>query len=56
MSDDWDEIKDWSTKVYVPYEVTLIVRFDRPVSTMHSAKIGRITVKRFAYGIPVTIQ
>lgn len=56
LSDDWDEIKDWSSKVYMPYDVSPTGKFDRPLSTMHSAMIGRITVTRFAYGIPVNIR
>ena len=55
LSNDWDEIKVWSSKVYMPYDVTPIGTFIKPNSTMHSARIGRITVTRFAYGIPVNI-
>lgn len=55
-SQDWDEIKDWSSKVYMPYDVSPTGQVGRPDSTMRSAKVGRITVTRFAYGIPVNIK
>ena len=56
FSDAWDEIKAWSSKVYMPYDVSPIGQQIAPASTMHSAKIGEITVTRFAYGIPVHIK
>jgi AraC-like DNA-binding protein len=56
FSDDWDEIKQWSSKVYMPYDVSPIGQQIAPASTMHSAKIGAITATRFAYGIPVHIK
>ncbi|ATN37248.1 AraC family transcriptional regulator (plasmid) [Rhizobium sp. ACO-34A] len=55
FSADWEEIKDWSNKVYMPYLVSPTGKVISPQSTMHSAKVGRITVTRFAYGIPVSI-
>lgn len=55
-SDDWDEIKAWSSKVYMPYDVSPIGQQIAPSSTMHSARIGAITATRFAYGIPVHIK
>ena len=56
LSNDWDEIRDWSSKVYMPYQVSPTGKVALPDSTMHSAMIGRITVTRFAYGIPVNIK
>lgn len=56
FSVDWDEIKAWSNKVYMPYLVCPTGPAITPRSTMHSAKIGRITITRFAYGIPVNIS
>ncbi len=56
FSRDWDEIRDWSTKVYMPYNVAPTGGVMKPSSTMHSAMVGRITVTRFAYGIPVNIR
>ena len=53
---DWDEIGAWSSRVYMPYAVSPTGKALRPRSTMHSAMVGRITVTRFAYGIPVHIQ
>ncbi|SOC84682.1 AraC-type DNA-binding protein [Ensifer adhaerens] len=55
-SHDWDEIKDWSSKVYMPYDVSPTGKVGSPDSTMRSAEIGRITLTRFAYGIPVNIK
>ena len=56
FSNAWDEIKAWSSEVYMPYDVAPIGRHIAPASTMHSAKIGSITATRFAYGIPVHIK
>ncbi|WP_427025631.1 AraC family transcriptional regulator [Aureimonas ureilytica] len=56
FSRDWDEIGDWSRRVYMPYAVSPTGRAAQPRSTMHSAMVGRITVTRFAYGIPVHIR
>lgn len=56
FSNDWEEIREWSSKVYMPYHVSPTGRVTDPKSTMHSAKVGRITVTRFAYGIPVNIR
>lgn len=56
FSNAWDEIKAWSSEVYMPYDVAPIGRHIAPASTMHSAKIGAITATRFAYGIPVHIK
>ena len=53
--DDWDEIKQWSDQVYMPYVVRPVGRALTPASSMFSAKIADITVTRFCYGIPVTI-
>ncbi|GGB39258.1 AraC family transcriptional regulator [Tistrella bauzanensis] len=55
LSTDWDEIRDWSSRVYMPYRVSPTGSVIRPRSTMHSAMVGRITVTRFAYGIPVNV-
>lgn len=55
-SDAWDEIKAWSAKVYMQYDVSPIGRQIAPASTMHSASIGAITATRFKYGIPVHIK
>ncbi|QLF93941.1 AraC family transcriptional regulator [Pseudomonas sp. ABC1] len=56
FSTEWDEIRDWSDKVYMPYQVSPIGRHIHPRSTMHSSNIGAITLTRFAYGVPVTIR
>ena len=55
-SRDWDEIRDWSNRVYMPYRVAPTGMAATPDSTMHSARVGRIIVTRFAYGIPVRVQ
>ncbi|WP_062218654.1 MULTISPECIES: AraC family transcriptional regulator [unclassified Aureimonas] len=56
FSKDWDEIGEWSRRVYMPYDVSPTGKLIRPQSTMHSAMVGRIIVTRFAYGIPVGIR
>ncbi len=40
FSRDWDEIRDWSTKVYMPYNVAPTGGVMKPSSTMHSAMVG----------------
>lgn len=55
-SRDWDEIRDWSNRVYMPYRVAPTGMAATPDSTMHSSRVGRIIVTRFAYGIPVRVQ
>lgn len=54
-SESWEEIEDWSNKVYMPYSVVPTGKIVAPRSLMHSAQVGRITITRFAYGIPVNI-
>lgn len=52
---DWDEIKQWSDSVYMPYEVRPVGRSLAPSSSMFSTKIGDMTLTRFSYGIPVAL-
>ncbi|BAH52992.1 AraC family transcriptional regulator [Rhodococcus opacus] len=55
-SSDWDEIRAWSDQVYMPYRVRASGRLLQPQSSMFSASIGDITLTRFRYGIPVTVD
>ncbi|MFC7450012.1 AraC family transcriptional regulator [Rhodococcus daqingensis] len=55
VSRDWDEIKQWSDSVYMPYLVRPTDRALMPAASMYSAKIADITLTRFAYGVPVAI-
>lgn len=55
-SDDWDQIRSWSDKVYMPYYVSPIGRQIKPLSILDAAKIGHFTLSRFKYGIPVNIK
>lgn len=56
LSQDWDAIKVWSDSVYMPYVVRPIGRGLTPAASMYSAKIADITLTRFGYGVPVTID
>ncbi len=52
---DWDEIKQWSDSVYMPYDVRPVGRSLAPSSSMFATKIGEMTLTRFSYGIPVAL-
>ncbi len=56
QSADWDEVQDFCRRVYMPYRVTPLVRPSHPDAVMHSAEVGRITVSRFSYGVPVRLD
>ena len=55
-SSDWDDIRLWSDKVYMPYTVTPIGKARRPDSVLDAMQIGHFTLSRFKYGIPVNIR
>lgn len=55
-SDDWDEVRDFCRRVYMPYRVMPLVRHSHPDAVMRSAEVGRITVTRFSYGVPVRLD
>ncbi|MFD6456122.1 AraC family transcriptional regulator, partial [Nocardia sp. NPDC060220] len=56
LSNDWDEIQDWSDSVYMPYTVRPVGRGLTPAASMYSARIRDITLTRFCYGLPVSID
>ncbi|NIY95617.1 AraC family transcriptional regulator [Salipiger sp. HF18] len=55
-SADWDEIEAFCQSVYMPYRVRPLVRFSRPNATMISARAGRVTMTRFAYGTGIYLD
>ena len=55
-SSEWDDIRQWSDKVYMPYNVTPIGKARRPDSVLDATRIGHFTLSRFKYGIPVNIK
>ncbi len=55
-SNDFDEIRAWSDKIYMPYEVTAKGKFIRPNCTLHAINIGSMVISRFSYGIPVHLD
>ena len=55
-SSDWDEVQDFCRKVYMPYRVRPILTFSKPDATLISSKIGRITLTRFSYGVPIHLD
>lgn len=55
-SQNWDEIRTWSDKVYMPYRVTPLGRAQVPDSALDATPVGHLTLSRFKYGIPVNIQ
>ena len=55
-STEWDDIRAWSDKVYMPYRVTPLGRARTPDSLLDATRIGHFTLSRFKYGIPVNIK
>ena len=55
-SSEWDHIRQWSDKVYMPYTVTPVGKARRPDSVLDATRIGHFTLSRFKYGIPVNIK
>jgi AraC-like DNA-binding protein len=55
-STDWDEVQAFCRDVYMPYTVRPLGKLSRPKATMYSARVGRITVTRFSYGVPIHLQ
>lgn len=55
-SSDWDEIRQWSDRVYMPYLVSPIGKARIPDSCLDAIKLGHFTLSRFQYGIPVNIK
>lgn len=55
-SNNFDEIRNWSDKIYMPYEVTAKRKFIRPNCSLHAINIGSMILSRFSYGIPVHLD
>lgn len=55
-SSEWDDIRQWSDRIYMPYSVTPTGRPRRPDSVLDATRIGHFTLSRFKYGIPVHIS
>lgn len=55
-SRDWDEVQEFCRRVYMPYRVRPAGRGLLPDATMRSAAIGRITMTRFSYGVPIRLD
>lgn len=55
-SRDWDDIRQWSDQVYMPYNVTPLGQSRTPDSVLDATRIGHFTLSRFKYGIPVNIK
>lgn len=53
---DFDEIRQWSDQVYMPYLVDPIEKYINPNSTLHARKAGCMIISRFTYGIPVHLK
>lgn len=56
VSTDWDEIRIWSEQAYMPYRVPPSGSAMRPRWNTFSTSIGELTLTRFRYGIPVTVD
>lgn len=56
LSKNFDEIRLWSDKVYMPYVVDPIGRHIKPNSSLHAINIGSMIISRFSYGIPVHLH
>ncbi len=55
-SRDWDEVQEFCHEVYMPYRVEPLGRRLKPDATMRSARIGRVTMTRFSYGVPIHLD
>nr|WP_234358242.1 AraC family transcriptional regulator [Pseudomonas resinovorans] len=55
-STDWDEISDWSDRVYMPYRALPVGHAIKPQASMHSSRIGELTLTRFGYGVAVNVD
>ncbi|GHG93291.1 AraC family transcriptional regulator [Pseudodonghicola xiamenensis] len=55
-SRDWDEVEAFCRQVYLPFQVRPLGRMLRPEATMRQARIGRIVVTRFSYGVPIHLN
>lgn len=55
-SKDWDEVQEFCREVYMPYRVTPLGRRLKPNATMRSARVGRVTMTRFSYGVPIHLE
>ncbi|WP_225027798.1 AraC family transcriptional regulator [Xinfangfangia pollutisoli] len=55
-SADWDEVQDFCRTVYMPYRVRPLDRHARPDATMIPARVGRVTMTRFAYGTGIFLD
>ena len=55
-SADWDEVQEFCRSVYMPYRVRPLDRLSRPDATMISARAGRVTMTRFAYGTGIHLD
>ena len=55
-SKSFDEIRNWTEKVYMPYAVRPLGRRSEPDSILHAANIGGMILSRFSYGIPVHVS
>ncbi|MEW6560377.1 MAG: helix-turn-helix transcriptional regulator [Pseudomonadota bacterium] len=53
---DWDQIRQWSDLVYMPYTVSPTGKAQTPNSVLDAARIGHFTLSRFHYGIQVNIR
>lgn len=54
-SDDWDEVQEFCSQVYMPYRVRPIGKLLKPNATMRQAQVGRVTLSRFSYGVPIRL-
>lgn len=55
-SSQWDEIRQWSDRVYMPYQVLPVGPARPPDSVLDAMQIGHFTLSRFRYGIPVHLR
>lgn len=56
VSEDWDEVQDFCRRVYMPYRVRPTVPRRPPAATLRMARLGRITLTRFSYGVPIHLD
>lgn len=55
-SADWDEVRGFCDKTYMPFRVRPLGIAQNPDATMYSARVGRVTATHFCYGVPVYLN
>lgn len=55
-SNAWSDVEQWTDRFYMPIRATPTASWKEPRSEIWSAQVGRVSVTRFTYGIPIRVQ